>query len=200
MRGKKRNTTFAYLKHWLLKEDQYSQQSPFIYSVYQGALDFLKKETPSASKEEKVALLIAYFCQLTDANQVLELGTGNETKTRLLNQVTKGQVYRISEPAALSQGMEVFQQSILELPALDFVLIHSHFSPALMPELEALFLPRMHAQGLLLLEGIHQHKEMNATWQGIQADTRIRLSLDFFDFGVAFLSYSGPKSKLYLSY
>ncbi len=200
MRGKIRNTAFAYLKHWLLKEDQYSQQSPFIFSVYQGALDCLKNGTPSASKEEKLAILFAYFCQLSAANQVLELGTGNETSTRHLKQVIKGQVYRISEPASLAQGMEVLQPSILELQALDFVLIHSHFSPTLLPELGTLCLTRMHAEGLLLLEGIHQSKEMNATWKGIQADTRIRLTLDFFDFGVAFLSYSGPKSKLYLSY
>jgi len=200
MRGKTWNTAFAFLKHWLLKEDQYSQQSPFIFSVYQGALDFLKKETQSASKEEKLALLIAYFCQISHANQVLELGTGNETSTKLLKEVTKGKVYRITEPELLAQGIEAFQQSILELQTFDFVLIHSHFSPALLPKLGTLCLTRMHAQGLLLLEGIHKSKEMNASWQGIQEDTRIRLTLDFFDFGVAFLSYSGPKTNLNLSY
>ena len=85
---------FAYLKHWLLKEDRYSQQSPFIFSVYQGALDLLKKEKPS-SKAEKIALLNGYFCQLTPAIQVLELGVGNETITKSLNQVTQGKLRKI---------------------------------------------------------------------------------------------------------
>jgi hypothetical protein len=61
-------------------------------------------------------------------------------------------------------------------------------------------LPRIHPQGILFFEDIHQNKVMNTGWKKIQADTRIRLTLDFFDFGVAFLSYSGPKTNLILSY
>jgi predicted O-methyltransferase YrrM len=33
---------FAYFEHWLRKEDLYSQQSPFIFSLFQGALTYLK--------------------------------------------------------------------------------------------------------------------------------------------------------------
>jgi hypothetical protein len=58
----------------------------------------------------------------------------------------------------------------------------------------------MHSEGILVLTGIHKREEMNRCWKKIQADERIRITLDFFDFGVAFLSYSGPKTALYLSY
>jgi len=37
---------FAYLRHWLLKEDRYSQQSPFIFSVYQGVLEMKQSQNP----------------------------------------------------------------------------------------------------------------------------------------------------------
>jgi hypothetical protein len=33
---------FAYFRHWLRKEDLYSQQSPFIFSRYQDLIHYLK--------------------------------------------------------------------------------------------------------------------------------------------------------------
>jgi len=190
---------FAYLKHWLLKEDRYSQQSPFIFSIYQGALDCLTKETPP-SKAEKVALLVTYFCQLTAANQVLELGKGNETSAKYFNQISNKKVYRIPSTESIIQGIEAIPLANLELQTLDFVLIHSQFNQSDLQEFFSHVLPRIHPQGILFLEDIHQNKVMNTSWKKIKADTRIRLTLDFFDFGVAFLSYSGPKTNLILSY
>lgn len=190
---------FAYLKHWLLKEDRYSQQSPFIFSVYQGALDCLKKEPPS-NKEDKVALLVAYFFQLTAGNQALELGIGNETSARYFDQIPNGKVYRIPTTELLIQGIEAITFENLELQPLDFALIHSQFNQSDLQEVFSQVLPRMHPEGVLILEGIHACKVMNAGWKKIQSDTRIQLTLDFFDFGVAFLSYSGPKTNLNLSY
>ena len=189
----------AYLKHWLLKEDRYSQQSPFIFSVYQGALDLLKKENPS-SKAEKIALLLAYFCQITPANQVLEFGIGNERITELLNQVIHGEFFKIPEPESLVQEIGSHLQQIQKQQSFDFILIHSQHSQAFLHEALTLCLPRIQAQGIVVLEGIHHSQGMNACWKKIQADTRIQLTLDFFDFGVAFLSYSGPKTNLNLSY
>ena len=190
---------FAYLKHWLLKEDRYSQQSPFIFSVYQGALDLLKKENPS-SKAEKVALLAAYFCQITPANQVLELGSENKLITKHLNQVTQGKLFKIPVLESLAQETEATLQQIQEQQPFDFVLIHLQCSEDYLQEVLNLLLPRMHAQEILLLNGIHQSRGMNASWKKVQADTRIHLTLDFFDFGVAFVSYSGSKTNLRLSY
>jgi len=190
---------FAYLKHWLLKEDRYSQQSPFIFSVYQGALDLLKKEKPS-SKAEKIALLAAYFCQLTPAIQALELGVGNEIITKFLNQVTQGKLLKIQVSESLVEAKEAELRRIQEHQSFDFVLIHPKSSQEYLEEALSLFLPRMHAQGILFLEGIHHSQGMYAYWKRVQADTEIQLTLDFLDFGVAFKSYTGPKTNLSLSY
>ena len=199
MRRNALDIAYAQVKHWLLKEDRYSQQSPFIFSVYQGALDCLKKEKP-LSKAEKVALLVAYFCQITKAHQVLELGSGNEAMTKLLNQATKGVWHRLLKPESTESSNETFSELMKDLQTLDFVFIHSLVSNSYLPELTSILLPQMHAEGVLVLAGIHEREEMNRCWKRIQADERIRLTLDFFDFGVAFLSYSGPKTALYLSY
>jgi hypothetical protein len=190
---------FAYVKHWLLKEDRYSQQSPFIFTVYQGALDLLKKEKPS-SKAVKLAQLAAYFCQQTAANQVLELGQGNETITKFLNPVTRGTLFKIALSESLGQNTEDALKQIREQQSCDFVFLHPQGSEDYLQEVLNLLLPRMHAQGILLLEGIHHHQVMHASWKKVQMDTRIQLALDFFDFGVAFTSYSGPKTNLNLSY
>lgn len=190
---------YAYLKHWLLKEDRYSQQSPFIFSVYQGALDCLKKEVPS-TKEEKIALLHAYFFQITPANRVLELGIADQTGSRHFNQIPHEKIYRIPATASLAKGIEVILQAIVAHQTLDFVLIHSQFKQYDLQKVLSHVMPRMHPQGILFLMDIYKDEVMNSCWKKIQADTQITLSLDFFDFGVAFLSYSGEKTKLYLSY
>jgi len=155
---------FAYLKHWLLKEDRYSQQSPFIFSVYQGALDL------------------------------------NETITKSLNQVTQGKLLKIQASESLAQAKEAELRQIQEQQSFDFILIHPQSSQEYLQEALSLFLPRMHAQGIQVLEGIHHSQGMYACWKRVQADTGIQLTLDFFDFGVAFKSYSGPKTNLHLSY
>lgn len=199
MRRNALTIAYAQVRHWLLKEDCYSQQSPFIFSVYQGALDCLKKEKP-LSKAEKVAFLVAYFCQITPAQQVLELGSGNEAVTILLNQGTKGICHRLPKSESPESSNEPFSVLMNDHQALDFVFIHSLVSDAYLLELTSLLLPHMQAEGILVLAGIHEGEEMNTSWKRIQADERIRVTLDFFDFGVAFLSYSGPKKALYLSY
>ena len=41
---------------------------------------------------------------------------------------------------------------------------------------------------------------MNAYWQEVQKEDSVKLSLDFFDYGVLFFDYSGPKTDLILGY
>lgn len=189
----------AYLKHWLLKEDHYSQQSPFIYSIYQGALHLLKITKPP-TKKEKLALLFAYFCQLTPAKQVLELGIGNELESKFLNPVILGKLTRILDPKSFPQEWNANSAQILELHYFDFALIHLANPEGHLHEALSQCLNLMHAEGIVLLEGIYQNTELNASWQMVKADPRIQLTLDFFDFGIAFFSYSGMKTNLLLSY
>lgn len=198
----KRSAVFvfsAYLWHWLVKEDRHSQQSPFIFNLYQGALDLLKKENP-ATKSEKITLLVSFFCQLTTAKQVLELGDHEGIGSKFLDHEIHGKLYRIQKPESLVEGINaVFQQIQTEF-SLDFVLIHPQRKQTYLQEALTLCMERMHGNGILFLIGIHHYREMNANWKSLQGDTRIQLTLDFFDFGVVFLSYSGRKTNLSLSY
>lgn len=191
-------TAKSYLKHWLLKMDRYSLQSPYIFSVYQGALDLIKKESLS-DKKKKMNVLIPYFCQLTPANQVGEFGFGNQKSRKQLEHITKGKFHLLSETELNLQKNE-FSNPIPPDELLDFVLIHSLFPKPVLGDVLAYLLTRMQPHGILFFQGIHTSLEMETCWKSLQSATRIRLTLDFFDFGVAFLSYPGPKTNLKLAY
>ena len=242
---------FAYFQHWLRKEDLYSQQSPFIFSLYQDLITYLKspkfshlkatdfstsifsiatgKRTSGTEKigssadpnprnrwkpRKKAALLCSYFCQTTAAKQVIELGMGTGVVTRLLDQVTKGNLYTFSvgnsfdAMDSLSSHTTVipevtvakFKIVLQDLNALDFLVIHPEFSQAWLHEIVSNYLPRMQSTGILAIGGIHQSEEMNAYWKEVCQKDSVKLSLDFFDYGFLFFDYSGPKTDLILGY
>ena len=163
---------------------------------------------------KKGALLCSYFCQTTAAKQVIELGTGTGVVTRLLDQVTKGQLYTFSDVNSfdynysLSSNTSVitrvtvakFKAILQNLDALDFLVIHPEFSQTWIREIVSTCIPRMQSTGILALGGIHQSEEMNAYWKEVRKKDSVKLSLDFFDYGFLFFDYSGPKTDLILGY
>lgn len=158
--------------------------------------------------------MCSYFCQTTAAKQVIELGTGTGVVTRLLDQVTKGQLYTFSEGGSsdakdgLSSHTTIipevtvakFKAVLQDLDALDFLVIHPEFSQAWLHEIVSNCLPRMQSTGILAIGGIHQSEEMNACWKEVCKKDSVKLSLDFFDYGFLFFDYSGPKTDLILGY
>jgi len=242
---------FAYFRHWLQKEDLYSQQSPFIFSRYQDLIHYLKspeffhlntadfsasifssatgKRSTETEKfgssaypnprnswkpRKKAAMLCSYFCQTTAAKQIIELGTGSGVVTRLLDQVTKGHLYTFSEgnsfdvKNSISTNTTViseltlakFTAALQDLDSLDFLVIHPAFSQTYLREIGSICIPRMQASGIIALGGIHQSEEMNAYWKEVRSEDRVKLTLDFFDYGFLFFDYSGPKTNLILGY
>lgn len=163
---------------------------------------------------KKAALLCSYFCQTTAAKQVIELGMGTGVVTRLLDQVTKGQLYTFSEGGSsdtkdgLSSHTTVipevtvakFKAVLQNLDALDFLVIHPEFSQTWIRELISTCIPQMRSTGILAIGGIHQSEEMNAYWKEVCQKDSVKLSLDFFDYGFLFFDYSGPKTDLILGY
>jgi len=163
---------------------------------------------------KKAALLCSYFCQTTAAKQVIELGTGTGAVTRLLDQVTKEHLHTFSEGDSFDAKDSFFSNTTVireftaakfaavlqDLDAIDFLVIHPEFSQERIREVLSLCLPRMQSTGILALGGIHQSEDMNACWQEVQKEDRVKLTLDFFDYGILFFDYSGPKTDLILGY
>ncbi len=75
---------FAYLKYWLVKEDQYSIQSPLVYDLYDGLLVFAKKSVGKDSELEEIRK------KLLNDREILEIedfGAGSK-KLRSTNRKT----------------------------------------------------------------------------------------------------------------
>ena len=198
MRAKKLNKACAYWRHWLVKEDRYSQQSPFVYSIYQGALEAAKNEKP-LNKQEKIAILLAYFCQSTASKQILELGIGNHSIYKRLIQLPAVQVKQIPD-LTLFQNSTYLKAVEEENQALDFLLFHPSFWCTPIQEFIASLLSTMNDSGILVVTEIYRDDATYAYWKKIIENPSISLSMDFYDFGLAFKSYSGQKQQLFLSY
>jgi hypothetical protein len=203
----------AYLKSSKLFKSEAGDYSNSIFS------NAARKSATGSPKDlwkprKKAALLCSYFCQTTAAKQVIELGTGTGAVTRLLDRVTKGHLHTFSEGDSFDSKDSFYSNTTVireftvakfaavlqDLDAPDFLVIHPEFSEEMIREVLSLCLPRMQSTGILALRGIHQSEEMNACWQEVRKEGRVKLTLDFFDYGVLFFDYSGPKTDLILGY
>ena len=239
---------YSYFLYWLKKEDLYSQQSPFVFTLYQGLVQQLAakpylKEDPSDlassyfsapyypqkeanhSSEEKQCIpyfkptqkgiaLLAYFCSQTPGQQVLEIGTGNGAVTRGLEGLPLGKLHSLEEDQDLwkkaqakgnpatnylwGKAEERLPELLEGLGQLDFLFVNTlHTKSALLKVID-LCKPKLHAESILAFANIHRSTEMEQAWREIQEDPSVRLSLDFFDYGLVWFDYPGPKTHLIL--
>jgi predicted O-methyltransferase YrrM len=214
---------YSYFLHWLKKEDLYSQQSPFVFNLYQGLVEQLASKSNSDGKQSnpywkptpKGITLLAYFCSKTPGLQVLEIGTGNAAVTRGLESLPLGKLHSLEEDLELWKEAQVkgnpstnyllgnaeerLPELLEGLVQLDFLFVNSlHSKTALLKVIE-LCMPKLHSESILALAHIHRSTEMEQAWSDIQADPRVRLTLDFFDYGLVWFAYPGPKTHLILS-
>lgn len=248
----------SYFSYWLKKEDLYSQQSPFLFSVYGGLIKFLQtcpkgdpdiekfrnslledsteilvedfgagsKKVPDPRREirkitrhstssPKFSLLYQYFCQLTPAEQVLELGTCMGISTRYISKATKGKLWTLEGSKEIQQVAKRYPtpektefvlgnitdtlSEVLErINQLDFVLIDANHTYE--GTLNSFFqcLTKVHPKSIVAIGDIHWSADMETAWEEIKANPKVRLTLDFFECGILFFDYPGPKTNLIL--
>jgi len=239
---------YSYFLHWLKKEDLYSQQSPFVFTFYQGLVKHLgskryleedpvnlassyfsapyypqeqatsgptkKQGSPYWKPTQKGIALLAYFCSQTPAQQVLEIGTGNGAVTRGLERLKLSKLHSLEEDRALWQQAKEKGDSttnylygtaevalpglIEELGKLDFLFVNSLYSKTALQKVIDLCKPKLHSESILAVAHIHRSSEMEQAWAEIQADPRVRLTVDFFDYGLVWFAYPGSKTQLIL--
>ena len=248
----------SFFIHWLHKEDHYSQQSPFVFSIYSGLIDYLKsasllnsdiekfrelllsstesvyvtdlgagskkvnqhkreirKVTKYSTSTPKFCTIYQYFCQLTPAAHVIELGTCLGISTRYLSKVTKGnlwtiegaeELWRVSQQDpkptntefVLGDISQVLPKILEDLPKVDFALIDgNHTLNGTLDSFE-LLLSKCHLKSILVIGDIHWSNEMEQAWQTIKNHPKILLTMDFYECGIVFLDYSGEKKHLIL--
>lgn len=250
---------WAFLRYWLKKEDQYSQQSPFIFSIYSGLIQYLKENKKGNSEIEKFRLellkdksrirvldlgagskkipqtirsvseitrystsgikfaqLYSYFCGLTPAENVIELGTCVGISTRYLDSHTKGKVYSFEGSPEIQYVAQrepkpehtVFILGPIEdrlplllstISSIDFALIDAnHTYEGTISSCEKL-ISKIHSKSIIAIADIHWSSEMEQAWIEIRSNTKVKLSIDFFECGLVFFDYPGEKTDLILA-
>jgi hypothetical protein len=208
MLGKKTFHFFAWLNYWLYQETLYSQQSPFIFSLYQGLLKYLDSQVKTGANQKKKAnLLCEYFCSLTPALEVMELAFAGEPKEPLLHSITTERLHILGDTEWIldsskdKASLEIHLQRFLQdQKVFDYVLVHDTTQ---YPSAELFFdklLSCLHENSILGLGNIHKSRERELAWKKLKAHPRVQLSLDFFDYGFVFLSFPGKKIHKVLAY
>lgn len=161
--------------------------------------------TRYSTSPKKFALLYQYFCQLTPANQVIELGTCMGITTRYIASVTKGKLYTFegseeilqiarSTPSPsnttyiLGDISAKLPEMLSTIEQVDFALIdanHTYFGAKNYFEL---LLTKVHSNSIIAIGDIYWSKEMNQAWKEIQSLPQVFLSLDFFECGIVFFN------------
>ncbi|MFC5625743.1 O-methyltransferase [Algoriphagus winogradskyi] len=173
--------------------------------------------TKFSTSNRKFAQLYQYFCTLTPAATVLELGTCMGITSRYLSKVTQGVLFtfegaeEIARVAKPNQDFKNIRIQVGELrntlPAtlnmlqnVDFVLIDAtHTYEATIHYFDQI-LKKTHSHSIVAIGDIHWSKEMELAWKEIKMKPEVKLSLDFYECGIVFFNYSGPKAEYVLDY
>lgn len=163
----------------------------------------------------KFSQLYQFFCSLTPAHHVIELGTCVGIATRYLNLMTKGRLYTFEgsseiqfvakrEPKPnraefiLGQIKETLPIHLNQIPEVDFALIDAnHTYEGTIFAFNAL-LPKSHSKTIIAIGDIHWTVEMEKAWNEIKSNPRVKLTLDFYECGVVFFDFPGEKNDLIL--
>lgn len=173
--------------------------------------------TKFSTSSRKYAQLYQYFCSLTPARTVLELGTCMGISTRYLSKVTKGSLFsfegseEIARVAKPTQGFDNIQIHIGDLSEMlpvtlgmleevDFALIDATHTYEGTIEYFNQILSKVHSKTILAIGDIHWSKEMELAWNEIKLRPEVKLSLDFYECGIVFFNYPGSKSEYVLDY
>ncbi|SEF97701.1 Methyltransferase domain-containing protein [Algoriphagus boritolerans DSM 17298 = JCM 18970] len=248
----------AYFGYWLKKEDRFSQQSPFVFDLYSGLIQFLKakkkgnlelelfrnsllkdytkievldlgagsKKAPHSVRQVaeitrfstsgiKFCQLYQFFCRLTPAEQVIELGTCVGISTRYLSKVTKGKLYTLEGSPEIQKVAtrnpkphhtefilgpihETLPTLLSQIPKVDFALIDAnHTYEGTIFSFNSI-LKKAHPKTIIAIGDIHWTPEMDRAWKEIKTNPSVKLTFDFFECGIVLFEYPGGKVDLIL--
>jgi predicted O-methyltransferase YrrM len=170
-----------------------------------------------STSSKKYSLLYQYFCSLTPATKVIELGTCTGINVQYLAQATLGKVYTIEGSKALQEKASSYNENtrihylngkiqellppLLEkLEIVDFVLIDASHTYTDTIGFFKMLLPFLHEKSIVAIGDIHWSKGMEAAWHEVCKHERVRLSLDFFECGLLLFDPEYPKASYTLAY
>lgn len=167
---------------------------------------------------QKYSLLYQYFCSLTPAQTVIELGSCLGLNTCYLAEVTKGSLYSFEGAEGLvhlleknvdayknirlitgdiTETLPIFLQ---QRPMVDFAFIDANHTYRYTLRYYHEILDWIHPGSVIVIADIHWSIGMNKAWEEIIASDKVRLSMDFYECGVLFFKKGLEKNHHILHY
>lgn len=195
-----------------------------VHDLGAGSLQFNANERKIADiaryscSTQKYSLLYQYFCSLTPAETVVELGTCLGINSGYLAEVTRGRLYTMEGaeelvrvateniaryknarliPGDISETLPIFLQ---DQQAVDFALIDANHTYASTLGYFNRIKEKIHTNSIVIIGDIHWSKEMENAWDEIRHMEEVRLSLDFFECGVLFFREGLDQQHYILAY
>lgn len=171
-----------------------------------------------STSTRKYSLLYQYFCSLTPAQTVLELGTCLGVNACYLAEVTQGKLFTFEGADSLitqaQKNIQPYQKIHLipgnlseTLPSflkenhrIDFAFLDANHTYGHTMSYIGQLMDCSHEETILVIGDIHWSKEMNRAWQEIIQSELIRLSMDFYECGVVFFKEGLDKAHHVLHY
>ncbi|UCS91482.1 class I SAM-dependent methyltransferase [Echinicola marina] len=202
-----------------------NHQEIFIEDFGAGSIHLKKKKlrkvadiTRHSSSSDKYSRLYQYFCALTPAKTVIELGTCVGINTCYLSKATLGQLYTFEGSASLSyvaqntfssfDNIKLIEGKIQEslppfledIAELDFVLIDAHHTYQATLHFFELIKTKLHTNSIVAIGDIHWSPEMQKAWEQIKTQEEVSMSMDFYECGILFFKKGINKKHYTLNY
>ena len=173
--------------------------------------------TKFSTSNRKYAKLYQYFCSLTPAETVLELGTCMGITSRYLSNITRGKLFtfegspeiaRVASPVKgfgnlrliVGELSQTLPLTLSTLDKVDFALIDAtHTYEGTMKYFEQL-IPKTHPDSIIAIGDIHWSSQMSKAWNEIKRKPEVKLSLDFYECGIVYFNYPGEKTDYILDF
>lgn len=195
----------------ILKISDYGAGSKKLESQFRKTAEVTKYSTTG----RKFSQLYQYFCSLTPAEKVLELGTCVGINSRYLAKATKGTLFTFEGAESLYQKAQefpvesntryIFGNIKDTLPAIlkrieevDFALIDATHNYKGTTTYFNQILPLLHKSSIVAIADIHWSKEMDQAWEEIKSHHKVRLSIDCYECGILFFDEEISKGEYIL--
>ncbi len=182
----------------------YGIHSPFAFSFVTGVvyergvyyayapLHALRQKTPGMLREKDDRLLFRLI-NASGARTALVCGDSLETTLFYLQAGRKTADMQVVS----GEDMADVEVALRRWPDVDFVYMDVKNG---WPEIFKRALEQADERAMLVVRGIHRDKKSLAAWRSVIADSRLRVTFDLYDFGIAFTEARFNKEHYVVNY
>jgi predicted O-methyltransferase YrrM len=177
----------------------------------------ISKITRYSTSSRKFAQLYQYFCSLTPADTVIELGTCMGLTSRYLSRISSSIIYTVEgseEILSVAKGIgktgniefvngkinEALGPILQKVDKVDFALIDANHTYSGTIDAYRQIKSKLRSTSILAIGDIHWSSDMETAWKEIIRYEEVKLSLDFLECGIIFFDAPIQKENYILDF